>query len=940
MDGWDLVERDVELASLEEMVRGLSASAGGAAVLAGPAGIGKTRLLTEMRPIAERAGARVLYARGSELEREFAFGVVRQLFEPVLVEAGPRERARLLAGEAERAALLLGQPSTTDSGGEFSVLNGLFWFAANLSADQPLVLLIDDLHWADAASLRLLSHLAPRLDGIAALVVAALRSGEPSSQQHLIDLITQDPATRILGPSPLSAAASDRLLRAEFGATAARSFLTACHETTGGNPFLLRELTATIVADRIAPTAANAGRITTLGTRTVGRWVGRRLNSLRPEAAEFARAVALLGEGAHLEEAAVLAGVGQEVAAEVADELARTEVLRPAGSQPVVEFVHPLVRSAVLAELSWIEQAAGHARAARVLSDTGASAERIAAHLLLAPPRGDVEAVALLRRAAAQAGGEGSPESAFSYLRRCLEEPPDEGDLPDVLLETGLAALSVDLGVAVEYLERAHAGARDPHRRAEIGCMLGLALDYIRRSDDAVGLLMETAGSIPEEETDFKHKVLSYVLTTRMVDPSRQQDVERLRDLWEVVPGDGVGGRSLDCAIAFHDMKRCLPSALVRARRGLSGGVLGELAPGESPTINGWLVLLAADADEAMATLDAAVDRGRRRGSLRDLATAHAFRALGWLWRGALAEAEADGMESRRAVETANFDTGRPWVGGYLATALLEQGRLDAAAEALDWAGVPDPVPSSGSGYLVLEARARLHRRCDRPDLGLEAALACGRFWTAAGGTNPAFLAWRSEAAQCLHALGETAAARTYADEELRLARLWRAPRALGRALRVSGLLQGSGRQQIGHLQEAVAVLQPSGARLELAKALIELGAAQRRSGSRGKGSEYLRRGLEVAEQCGAAPVAERARVELAAAGSRAVDRPVTGLQALTPSEARVAAMAARGATNRQIAQSLYITPKTVEVHLSSAYRKLRITSRSALGEVFFTAQV
>jgi DNA-binding CsgD family transcriptional regulator len=178
--------------------------------------------------------------------------------------------------------------------------------------------------------------------------------------------------------------------------------------------------------------------------------------------------------------------------------------------------------------------------------------------------------------------------------------------------------------------------------------------------------------------------------------------------------------------------------------------------------------------------------------------------------------------------------------------------------------------------------------------------------------------------------LGEQDEARRLATEELDLARIWGAPRALGAALRASGLIEG-GKRGLALLEEAVEVLRESPAKLEHAKARTELGAALRRANRRSRARDELRHAVELATLCGAVPLAKRAETELLATGARPRRVALSGVESLTPSERRVAELAAQGPTNREIAQALFITQRTVEVHLTSIYRKLAINSRSQL---------
>lgn len=259
----------------------------------------------------------------------------------------------------------------------------------------------------------------------------------------------------------------------------------------------------------------------------------------------------------------------------------------------------------------------------------------------------------------------------------------------------------------------------------------------------------------------------------------------------------------------------------------------------------------------------------------------------------------------------------------FLVGSLVERGEVQPAAELLDAAAVPMNLA------LLLDSRARLRCAQGRFTEAVDDFLACGTRLEARGSRHPGVLAWRSGAALALLQLDQPGEARRLADEELDLARRLGVPRALGIALRAAGLVYG-GADGMALLDEAATVLALSDARLEHARALTDLGAALRRANRRVAAREPLRRGLDLAAACDAAPLADRARQELIAAGARP-RRSGSGVDALTPSELRVARMAADGMGNRAIAQALFVTVKTVEVHLGSTYRKLGISSRTAL---------
>jgi DNA-binding CsgD family transcriptional regulator len=195
---------------------------------------------------------------------------------------------------------------------------------------------------------------------------------------------------------------------------------------------------------------------------------------------------------------------------------------------------------------------------------------------------------------------------------------------------------------------------------------------------------------------------------------------------------------------------------------------------------------------------------------------------------------------------------------------------------------------------------------------------------------------WRGWAAEGLRRLDRNDEARALAEEELALARRWGAPHAIGASLRVLGLVEGN-ESGMGLLREAVEVLAGSEARLEHARALVDLGAALRRANQRAEGRERLREGVDLARAVGAFGLVARANEEIAATGARPRRVLQTGLDALTASERRVAQLAAEGMSNKEIAQTLFVTIKTVEVHLSHAYRKLEINSRAQLDTALLT---
>ncbi|MDQ3876263.1 MAG: AAA family ATPase, partial [Actinomycetota bacterium] len=409
-----LLERDAELAVLQAVVEGGPERRGQLVVLEGAAGIGKSRLLAAAREAAETAGMRALFARGGEFERDFSYGVVRQLFEPALLTASREERDELLSGAAELAAQLfeLSEAETAGRDGEdvsFATLHGLFWLTANLASQTPLALVIDDLHWCDAPSLRFLAYLVKRTEGLPVLVAVAVRSSERGVDEMLMGEITADPMALVVAPSELSPDAAARFLADRLGRPPDQSFAAACYAAVGGNPLLLRELANLIASEGLAATAANAARIDELGPRAVSRAVLLRLARLPEEARRLARAAAILGDRAELQLAADLAELEQAAASRAGAALVRVDVLAQADP---ISFEHPVVRAAVYADILPGERSLLHRRAAELLVESGAVAEQAAAHLLSTMPAADPFVLDQLRLAAARSRAGGAADAA------------------------------------------------------------------------------------------------------------------------------------------------------------------------------------------------------------------------------------------------------------------------------------------------------------------------------------------------------------------------------------------------------------------------------------------------------------------------------------------------------------------------------------------------
>ena len=922
-----LLERERELAICSEGFVRARAGEGALILIEGPAGVGKTELSREARAAAGHAGLMPLEARGSELEQPFAFGVVRQLLEPVIA-AGPDP----FAGAAGPAARLFErderQAWAADAGG-FEALHSLYWLVVNLADRAPLLVLVDDCHWVDHDSLRFLSYLAQRIEG---LPVAMLLAGRPPADEpgSVWGQVASRAAAVVLYPRPLSQSAAVALTRERLGADAEETFCRACHTATGGNPLFLRELLTALEAAGIEPSAAAAGDIQAVGPAAVRRFVLHRLATLGAPANELARAVAVLGDDTELQLAGQVSGLDEDAAAAAADDLVRADIFV---RRTRLGFVHPIVRAALYEDLAPGERQARHAAAAEALTATGASPERVTAHLLLTGATGDPRRVEALRAAATAAARRGAPGAAAERLRRALAESPAEQQRGEILAELGrYEVYAMQFEAAEEHLRAALASGADLTTRAGAASMLGRCaiVSGGRSAEAAVDALASLGEELrpldPERSLELKSELL--IVTTGVV-PLRARLGEHLQPFAE----QARGHPGFEAVARIHEAQERLAaggSAVTAAEE-----VQAALATGLPPSAAGGAGFLALITlrlgerhDLAMRMLDVALESARREGHAARQGVVHGQRAAIALAQGALKDAQVEAETGLRLVDERHFA-----VLQLLAVAIvvdIERGALEAAAELSARAEALGIAEDRLYIAEFLIARGRLRIAEGDVEAGVADLLWCGRRLEALRVSWPS--EWKAYAAPALAVLGEKEAAARLAREHLAMARRDGAPGMLGRSLRAAAAAIG-GEEGPALLQEAVSVLEASDARLELAYALADLGAALSRAQRRREGRDAQRRAMQLADDCGAIALAERARAELQAGPGRRARMELTGPQALTAAEWRVCRQAADGHTNREVAQALFVTEKTVERHLSSAYHKLGIRSRFQLAE-------
>ena len=420
--GRPLLDREAESEVLQGLLAAAAAGRGGVVVIEGPAGIGKTALVRHHAQAAADQGLRVLRATGSELETGFPFGVARQLLERSLEIGTELERAELLAGPAVLAAQLLGTGSSSiaPSADLQAAVHALFRLTTNVARRGPVLVCVDDAHWADLTSLQFLHYLARRVADTSIALLVATRPNDPQSGPRPLNALLGVDEVSVLRPLPLSGEAVAELARYTLGGDPAPEFIASCTEATGGNAFLATELLRRLAEAGMGPSADAAATIDELAPGAVGDRITGWLAALPSAGVAVVRSLAVLGE-AEMPMLARHAGVGIDVAQDVCRRLEQAALLDDA---ELLRFAHPLVARAVVGAIAAGPRSEAHLEAARLLLAAGASLDACAAHLLAARPAGDEWVSTLLGRAAGAALTRGAPAEAVGYLRRALAEPP------------------------------------------------------------------------------------------------------------------------------------------------------------------------------------------------------------------------------------------------------------------------------------------------------------------------------------------------------------------------------------------------------------------------------------------------------------------------------------------------------------------------------------
>ncbi len=910
-----MVERGPDLDALATCLREIRHGTARVVVIEGVAGVGKTALLDAARDQAEADGVQVLWARARHLAAAAPYELLRRLLGPAVSRLGG---PAALTGAAAFAAPLFTPGAAAAAGIDY----GCQWLLASLADDGPLLVAVDDAHWADEDSLRVLADTAEDLQRAPLAIMLTCRpAANPGVQTLLARLATLDWA-ELVRPAPLTEAGVAAVLRGTFGKDPDDSFALACAQASGGNAFYLRELVRPLIAAGLSPAASTVGELAATGPDALVRTLHRRLGDLGATATALAQAAAVLGDDTELRHVIALADVDPRQAGRDAERLEAAAIL--ARTDPVA-FPHPLVRTAVEQTVGPGGLGALHARAAHILA-RDVSPSRVAQHLLVASPKGSA-AVAELLMGEAQRGLEsGSAVAAHRLLQRALAEPPPPEMRPAVLLALAESERAVGdpASARAHLVEVVESGSTE----LAIAAMADLfeLLDKIYDDAGQAWLTERAFAAVPYGDSPAELRLRGELLVRVAMGLVERPPAELLDiDVHALPTGSGEHRRLLVCA-AIHARAagNCPPAEFLdHLRRSVRG------LPDDRP-LTYWEVLAALDSAaflasvEAMTDAEAVLDRlrpdvARLRGTAPDLQADWTMRTvLNTLRCGRFEEALAmlaDGEEfADRHGLTIYTDT-MHYARGCIE---LERGDYRTAGEHL----LRGPVDKGVVGALgdllsgrPAQALTRLALPAD-PDapvsereIEFEAHLL---------------------ASHACEASGDRAAALREADRELAIRRHHGPPFRLALALRRRASFAPA-REAVALLDEAMAACAGTPRLPVLARVQAGHGAALRRAGRLREARAELAAAVDLTERIGMARLHRRTIDELHAAGGRPRRTRVTGAESLTDGQAAVARLAAAGRTNREIAESLYVTVKTVETHLAAVYRKLAVPGRDHL---------
>lgn len=899
----DLVGRKVECEKLVRLAVTSRDEGARLVLVRGSKGIGKSSLLAAVRRELGSDDVTVLCATGRAPVAEY--GSVLGLFEPLGLTAG----AVLPVLETFR------RPDD-----DYAVLCGLYGLAVNVMADRPLVIMLDDANACDVQTLRWIDFLLRRSAELPLMVVLAWQPGVAEQADLMFaEMAGIGPATTI-DLTPLSAPDVATLVERAFGRSPDPLFTEACGLITGGNPVRLHSLLTLLRAHGVPPDNSGVEQAQGLGRQMVTGCLTDLLGEPGGHPHEVARAIAVLGP-TDARTVGRLLELPEPFVTSAVDTLRRKEVIAAQG----VEFRHEDLADVVLSGLPPGRVTELRHRAATLLNDEGRPAEEVAGQILWLPELPEVWMFCALRDAAAAAVRRGDLDGAVRYLTRVLDHVPGH---PATLLELVDVLVMMDSAAVMPRLTGIADQLTDIGEKVKVLCRLGLMAVVATWSEaafDRLAAILEE-GEQAELDSESLLRVHAVLLTVGL---DQHASTTQLLRRYRVPPSrvsNTASGRLVSGVAAQAEMLagESVRSTLDLARMALVPGSVVH----SGPALAAAAVLgLCGEPAEAIAALDRLITTSGEDGALDIHALALATRA-GLLDRaGDLAEAHADARAALEAVGRPEAPVELELPCATMASILLKQGNLAEAEEHLDL--VVQPRFGWTYGPLMIMKAAVLRTRGDLTG-ALDLLLECGRQLTSAGIHNPVWAPWWLDAVCLLVSLGRREEAAGLAELGAERARRWDTLEARGISLMASGMV-ATGARAVELLGTAVTELSASPARPLHVRAVRLLGEARLSEGNAKAARKHLRTAINLAIRMGDQAAAAEARDLLVTAGGRMPRLGARPADALSDRERRVAELAAAGATNREIAEKLFVTVRTVESHLSNVYRKLGVELRADL---------
>jgi DNA-binding CsgD family transcriptional regulator len=931
-----LLGRAGQLGELAGAVEAVAGGAGGAFLVEGEAGIGKTSLLDAALGMAGRLGLQVVRATAEELERRRPFGAIIDCLGIDRTATDPR-RAEVARVFAEVRSPTGWQPLVAAAQDEFRAVEAILALVEELSAERPLVLAVDDLQWADPSTLLVLHRLGRVVGRLPVLLLAACRPlPRPPDLERLMASLTANGARR-LALGPLDEEAVAVLVETLVGATPGPRLLRQV-AGAGGNPLFVTELVGALTADgSIGPAGDGRAEVAAVGLPpSLPLTILHRLSFLPRRTLDVLRAASVVGASFSVAELSLLTGTPSFELLAVLRESLAAGVL---GEEPTrLRFRHDLLREALYQDLPGAVRAGLHRDAARALAGAGAPAEQVAEHLLRGATPGDVEAVAWLREAATRVASH-APAVAVDLLRRALEL----ADAADPSRDEMLAELAVSLmwsGSVVEaeqLCRRVLARGHDPTVDPPLRLCLAQALLAEGRGEAALAEA-DAAAAAPGLSGGDRARLWAWASVGRL----SQGDIDGATRQAELACGieeaDGLARCiSLTTLATAENFRGRFAEAVELAETAVR---LADHSPGRSVHrfhANFYLGLFLLEAGRT-SEAQAALRRGRRLSE--ELGAKWSLPIYQWAlalthfvagdWDDASAECEA----CLELAEDVGTRRGVLFCLSLASVIALHRNDLAAAAAAADAAEaeLARTGRQHGLEYWVVLARALVSEAAGQPQAACDALWSAWREGAAAGSRTydadlgPDLVRLSLAAGHRHRAVEASAAVEALAAANPGVARLE------GAALQCRGLVAGDPRA----LLRAVAAHRRAGRPLELARACEDAAATLARAGQPEQAVPVLDEALELYERLQAWRGAARAEAGLRSLGRRRGrrgprGRPSSGWASLTATEAKVADLVADGLSNPEIAERLFISRHTVHTHVSHVLAKLGFASRVEL---------